>query len=78
MVVGLLGILKAGGLTCLRPSHPPERLAFMLSDAQVMVVLAQAQVVESLPEHACGLPRQIGAIAQHSVQIPGMCLNQLT
>jgi len=28
----------------------------MLSDAQVMVV-AQAQVVESLPEHACGLPR---------------------
>jgi len=38
----------------------------MLSDAQVMVVLAQAQVVESLPERTRGLPdTDWEAIAQH-------------
>ena len=38
MVVGLLGILKAGGAYVpLDPAYPPERLAFMLEDAQVRV-----------------------------------------
>ena len=35
LVVGLLGILKAGGAYVpLDPAYPPERLAFMLEDAQ--------------------------------------------
>src|SRR5262249_9957366 len=35
MVVGLLGILKAGGVYVpLDPAYPQERLAFMLADAQ--------------------------------------------
>ena len=34
MVVGLLGILKAGGVYVpLDPAYPQERLAFMLEDA---------------------------------------------
>jgi amino acid adenylation domain-containing protein len=42
MVVGLLGILKAGGAYVpLDPQYPKERLAFMLEDAQVKVLLTQ-------------------------------------
>ncbi|HEY9820921.1 MAG TPA: amino acid adenylation domain-containing protein, partial [Candidatus Sericytochromatia bacterium] len=52
MVVGLLGILKAGGAYVpLDPAYPPERLAFMLEDASVRVLLTQARLVESLPKH---------------------------
>jgi len=36
MIVGLLGILKAGGAYVpLDPAYPQQRLAFMLSDANV-------------------------------------------
>ena len=42
MVAGLLGILKAGGAYVpIDPSYPPERLQFMLEDAQVSVLLTQ-------------------------------------
>ncbi len=42
MIVGLLGILKAGGAYVpLDPAYPKERLAFMLADAQVPVLLTQ-------------------------------------
>ncbi|MGH1557236.1 AMP-binding protein [Caulobacter segnis] len=42
MVVGLLGILKAGGAYLpLDPDYPAERLAFMLGDARVSVLLTQ-------------------------------------
>ncbi|MEG4231276.1 amino acid adenylation domain-containing protein [Microcoleus sp. Pol11C3] len=52
MVVGLLGILKAGGAYVpLDPAYPPERLVFMLEDAEVAVLLTQARLVESLPQH---------------------------
>jgi len=52
MVVGLLGILKAGGAYVpLDPAYPPERLAFMLEDSQVGVLLTQARLVESIPKH---------------------------
>jgi non-ribosomal peptide synthetase component F len=52
MVVGLLGILKAGGAYVpLDPAYPSERLAFMLEDSQVGVLLTQAWLVESIPKH---------------------------
>ncbi len=42
LVIGLLGILKAGGAYVpLDPGYPQERLAFMLEDAQVKVLLTQ-------------------------------------
>ena len=42
MIVGLLGILKAGGAYVpLDPGYPKERLAFMLEDARVGVLLTQ-------------------------------------
>ncbi|MDZ8257987.1 non-ribosomal peptide synthetase [Nostoc sp. ChiQUE01b] len=51
MVVGLLGILKAGGTYVpLDPEYPQERLRFILEDAQVSVLLSQHHLVEKLPE----------------------------
>jgi amino acid adenylation domain-containing protein len=42
LVVALLGILKAGGAyVALDPSYPHERIAFMLDDAQVCLLLTQ-------------------------------------
>ena len=51
MVVGLLGVLKAGGAYVpLDPSYPPERLRYMVEDAQATVVLTQERLRELLPE----------------------------
>ncbi|MBZ5521196.1 MAG: non-ribosomal peptide synthase/polyketide synthase [Acidobacteriia bacterium] len=50
MVVGLLGILKAGAAYVpLDPDHPTERLAFMLEDAQIPVLLTQERLRDRLP-----------------------------
>jgi len=52
MVVGLLGILKAGGAYVpLDPDYPQDRLAYMLNDSQVSVLLTQEKLLTSLPEH---------------------------
>ncbi|WPB76076.1 amino acid adenylation domain-containing protein [Archangium violaceum] len=50
LVVGLLGILKAGAAYVpLDPSYPQQRLTFMLEDTQARVVVAQRHLVPSLP-----------------------------
>ncbi|RKH33762.1 amino acid adenylation domain-containing protein [Corallococcus praedator] len=50
MVVGLLGILQAGaGYVPLDPGFPPERLAFMVEDAQLSLVLTQRALQATLP-----------------------------
>lgn len=49
MIVGLFGILKAGAAYLpLDPTYPPERLLFMLKDADVRLVLTESKL-ESLP-----------------------------
>ncbi|MBZ4411223.1 amino acid adenylation domain-containing protein [Myxococcus sp. XM-1-1-1] len=51
LVVGLLGVLKAGGAYVpLDPSYPPQRLAYMLEDAQVTVLLTHHALLSRLPE----------------------------
>src|SRR6266516_1808431 len=50
MVVGLLGIFKAGGAYVpLDPSYPPDRLAFMMHDAQVPLLVTQNHLTSRLP-----------------------------
>jgi amino acid adenylation domain-containing protein len=50
MVVGILGVLKAGGAYVpMDTSYPEERLAFMLSDAGVGILLTQANLLAKLP-----------------------------
>jgi amino acid adenylation domain-containing protein/non-ribosomal peptide synthase protein (TIGR01720 family) len=58
MVVALLGILKAGGAYVpLDPGYPESRLAFMLADADVPVLLTQERLVAGLPAHEARVVR---------------------
>ncbi len=51
MLVSFLAILKAGGVYLpLDPKFPSERLAFMLADAEVSLVLTQSAKCASLPQ----------------------------
>ena len=52
MIVGLLGILKAGAAYVpLDSSYPLERLSFMLEDAAPGVLLTKENLLEILPSH---------------------------
>ncbi|BCL39534.1 amino acid adenylation domain-containing protein [Nostoc sp. MS1] len=52
MMVGLLAILKAGGVYVpIDPAYPQERIAYILSDSLLSVVLTQEKYVASLPNH---------------------------
>jgi amino acid adenylation domain-containing protein len=53
MVVGILAILKAGGAYVpLDPAYPQERLAYILKDSQISVLLTQERLLENLPPHS--------------------------
>lgn len=50
MIVGMLGILKAGAAYVpLDPAYPAERLAYMIQDTQMAIVLTQLRLEDSLP-----------------------------
>jgi aspartate racemase len=52
MMVALLGILKAGGAYVpLDPAYPAERLAYMVADAKISVLVTQNKWTSQLPEH---------------------------
>jgi amino acid adenylation domain-containing protein/thioester reductase-like protein len=52
MLVGLLGVLKAGGAYLpLDPSFPSERLAFMVQDSGASIILTQTNLLNELPEN---------------------------
>ncbi len=52
MMVAVFGVLKAGGVYVpMDPTYPADRLAHMLSDAQVVVLLTQSHLVERLPKN---------------------------
>lgn len=52
IIVGLIGILKAGGAYVpLDPEYPEDRLAYMLEDAKVPVLLTERALLDSLPAH---------------------------
>ncbi|WP_437884672.1 condensation domain-containing protein, partial [Pseudomonas sp. LRF_L74] len=50
MVVGLLGVLKAGGAYVpLDPEYPEDRLAYMMEDSGIALLLTQAHLQAQLP-----------------------------
>src|SRR5258708_5334975 len=58
LVVGLLGILKAGGAyPPLDPAYPPDRLAYMVSDAQAPVLVTQAGLEGVVPAQGAKVVR---------------------
>jgi len=74
MIVGLMGILKAGGAYVpLDPTYPPERLAFMLEDARVSLVLTEQRLIENLSKNKLNtvcLDTDWEAITQQSLDNP--------
>ena len=52
MVIGIYGVIKAGGAYVpLDPEYPPDRIAFMVDDTKVPVLLTQQHLVAALPVH---------------------------
>jgi amino acid adenylation domain-containing protein len=52
LLVGMLAIFKAGGVYVpLDPAYPKDRLAYIMADSQVSVLLSLGSVVERLPEY---------------------------
>ena len=52
MVVALLAVLKAGGAYVpLDPAFPSGRIAFMVSDAQPLVIVTETALRDALPAH---------------------------
>jgi amino acid adenylation domain-containing protein/non-ribosomal peptide synthase protein (TIGR01720 family) len=51
LIVGALGVLKAGGAYLpIDPAYPPERIAFMLQDSQASVVLTQHHLLAAFQQ----------------------------
>ncbi|MEH2063790.1 MAG: amino acid adenylation domain-containing protein [Nostoc sp.] len=74
MIVALLGILKAGGAYIpLDPTYPQERLADILEDTQLSILLTQERFQSKVPDYVgktiC-LDRDWLQIAQHSPANP--------
>jgi amino acid adenylation domain-containing protein len=75
MMVGLLAILKAGGAYLpLDPGYPPDRLAYMLVDSSVPLLLTQqrlAATLETFGARLVQLDADWPAISQLSTARPG-------
>ncbi|GHO82466.1 non-ribosomal peptide synthetase/type I polyketide synthase [Dictyobacter formicarum] len=55
MIIGMLGVLKAGGTYVpLDPDYPEDRLVFILEDAQISRLIVQEQSRHALPAHSTG------------------------
>ena len=53
MMVSIYATLKAGGAYVpLDPDYPHDRLAFMIEDSQVLVLLTQNHLLHDLPDHS--------------------------
>jgi len=52
MMVGLIAIQKAGGAYVpLDPTYPKDRIAYMVEDSKVPVLLTQQRLLDDLPKH---------------------------
>jgi amino acid adenylation domain-containing protein len=65
MIVALLAVLKSGAAYVpVDPDHPPDRIAFMLTDTQAAIVLTTSGLAGSLPGAATPVILDDPALAQ--------------
>ena len=63
MIVGVLGVLKAGAAYVpFDPTYPKERLRFLFEDAVVAILLTQRRLIPDLPQH----PAQVICLDEQS------------
>lgn len=74
MIVSVLGILKAGGAYVpLDPAYPQKRLASMLGEVKVEVLLTHEPLADRIPQTSAKvlfLDRDADAIARESAELP--------
>ncbi|UOA09648.1 amino acid adenylation domain-containing protein [Methylobacter sp. S3L5C] len=74
MTVGILGIMKAGGAYVpIDPNYPEQRIAYMLDDARITVLLTQQTLAETLPhsaKHTICLDSDWADVAEYSADNP--------
>ncbi|WLH83117.1 non-ribosomal peptide synthetase [Pseudomonas sp. FP2338] len=78
LLIGLLAIIKAGGAYVpLDPDYPAERLAYMLKDSGVHLLLTQTSLLELLPatEGVCVIAMDSLHLDSWPTQAPGLHLN---
>ena len=78
MVVGLLGILKAGGAYVpLDPNYPTERLAYMVDDSGIELLLTQSELTTKLPqrEWLTSITLDSLDVTERPVHDPGVALS---
>ncbi|AMS12797.1 non-ribosomal peptide synthetase [Pseudomonas chlororaphis] len=82
MIVGLLGILKAGaGYVPIDPAYPQQRIAYTLRDSEPLAVLAQAGTRQLLGELAVPLldldDPELNKQPSDNPQVPGLSSSNL-
>ncbi|MFQ6349024.1 non-ribosomal peptide synthetase [Pseudomonas sp. R11F] len=78
LLIGLLAIIKAGGAYVpLDPDYPAERLAYMLNDSGVELLLTQTALLERLPaaDGVCVIAMDSLHLDSWPSQAPGLHLN---
>ncbi|BBI49016.1 hypothetical protein HORIV_14370 [Vreelandella olivaria] len=78
MVVGLLGILKAGGAYVpLDPDYPAERLAYMVEDSGIELLLTQSGLTTKLPQREWLTNAALDSldVTERPVHDPGVALS---
>lgn len=80
ILVGILGIMKAGGAyVTIDPIYPPDRIRFMLEDVGASILLTQAELVPELPDlgeiNILSLDADWPTIAQNSMANPPVCVS---
>ncbi|MCK3851750.1 non-ribosomal peptide synthetase [Pseudomonas sp. W2Jun17] len=78
LLIGLLAIIKAGGAYVpLDPDYPAERLAYMLKDSGVHLLLTQTALLEQLPtaEGVCVIAMDSLHLDSWPTQAPGLHLH---
>ncbi|MBC2379690.1 non-ribosomal peptide synthetase [Pseudomonas sp. WS 5106] len=78
LLIGLLAIIKAGGAYVpLDPDYPADRLAYMLKDSGVHLLLTQTALLEQLPtaDGVCVIAMDSLHLDSWPTQPPGLHLN---